>query len=428
MPTMDTPTYRIETLGCKSNVYDSQRLTEALDALGCRPAADGEPADVCILNTCTVTAGADRKSRQLAARLARENPGARVYVTGCYASAAPDEVARVAGVDGVYGRGQLQALLEAVHGGPLPDGSELLCGDFGISSFAGRSRAFLKIQDGCDVGCSYCILPRVRGRPRSRPLQDVRAEAERLVAAGFAEIVLTGIHLGFYGRDLPGQPALAEAVAAVAATPGIERVRLSSLESYEVDEGLLDAMCHPAVCPHLHLPLQSGDADVLRRMRRRYTPEEFLRAVELVRERLDRPAISTDVMVGFPGETEEQFGNTLEVCRRARFSRMHVFTFSPRPGTPAAGMDGQVVAQVAADRSARLRELGARLASEWAQGFVGRQVRVLFERCSAGRLSGYTDRYVPLSAPGGREHIGRALPVLVAASTGPDLVGRVEAP
>ncbi len=381
---MVEPTYRIETLGCKANAYDSRRLAETLETLGYRAAGEGEAADVCVLNTCTVTAGADRKGRQLAARLSRENGSARVFVTGCYATASPDELARIPGVEGVYGREDLPALIEAIHGGPLPP-MESLTGDFGISSFSGRTRAFLKIQDGCDAGCSYCILPHVRGAPRSRPLADVRAEAERLAAAGFGEIVLTGIHLGFYGRDLPERPTLPQAVTAVADTPGVERLRLSSIECNEVDDALLDAMGHPAVCAHLHLPLQSGDAAVLRRMRRRYTPEEFLGVVEHARRRLDRPAITTDVMVGFPGETDAEFESTLEVCRRARFSRMHVFPFSPRPGTPAAEMPGRVPSKVVSERSARLRELARRMAADWASGFVGTTVRVLFERCTAGR-------------------------------------------
>ena len=309
-------------------------------------------------------------------------------------------------------------------------------GDFGISSFSARTsglerrtRAFLKIQDGCDAGCSYCILPHVRGAPRSRPLSDVRAEAERLARAGFAEIVLTGIHLGFYGRDLSDRPVLAQAVEAVARTRGVERVRLSSIEPNEVDEPLLDAMQHPAVCPHLHLPLQSGDAQVLVRMGRPYTPARFLAVVERARERLDRPAITTDVMVGFPGETDEQFEHTLELCRGARFSRIHVFPFSPRPGTAAAGMAGRLPAKLVAERSARLRELARQMASDWAQTFVGATVPVLFDRCTpSGRLRGYTDRYVPLTAAGAPAHVGHVVAVQATARSAASLLGRVRLP
>ncbi len=436
-------TYRIETLGCKANVYDSRRLAEALEALGWRPAEDGRPADTCILNTCTVTAVADRKCRRRAARLVKENPGARVFVTGCSASAAPEALARIAGLAGIYRRGSWAELIRAVNGGRADAPAPGVAGDFGISSFEGRARAFLKVQEGCDSFCSYCILPYVRGAPRSRDLADVRAEAERLAAAGFGEIVVTGIHVGLYGRDLPGRPSLASALLAGADAPGVERVRLSSTEAGEVDDELLDAMAHPRVCAHLHVPLQSGDADVLRRMSRRYTPEGFLRVVERARRCLDRPAITTDVMVGFPGESDAQFEHTLALCRAARFSRIHVFPFSARPGTAAARMPERVAVKVVRERSRRLRDLGKELAGEWAQGFVGASERVLFESCSSAlkaperaefgarpslarpRLTGYTDRYVRFSAPADPSLLGHAVPVLCTSRRGAALVGRV---
>jgi threonylcarbamoyladenosine tRNA methylthiotransferase MtaB len=432
-----TRTYRIETLGCKANVYDSRRLGEALEALGWRPADDGEPAAACILNTCTVTAVADRKCRQRAARLVKDNPGARVFLTGCYASASPSELARLSGLAGVYGREAWHALLQAVNGGPLPEGAAQLSGDFGIGSFQGRARAFLKVQEGCDSFCSYCILPYVRGEPRSRPLSEVGAEAERLASAGFAEIVITGIHVGLYGRDLRDRPSLASALLAVAETPGVARVRLSSTEPNEVTEDLVEAMTHPRICPHLHIPLQSGDAGVLKRMNRSYTPEDFLRVAEGARARLDRPAITTDVMVGFPGETDAQFERTLALCRAARFSRIHVFPFSPRRGTAAAKMPGRVPAKVMQERSRRLHALGKELAAEWAESFVGAAERVVFETCSAarrarrtppravGRLTGYTDRYVRLTAPGDADLAGRAARVLCTARRGSSLLGRL---
>jgi threonylcarbamoyladenosine tRNA methylthiotransferase MtaB len=288
---MTPPTYRIETLGCKANLYDSRRLAEALEALGFRHSEDGQRADVCVLNTCTVTAVADRKGRQLAARLARRNPGARLFVTGCGAATDRERLAAVEGVEAVFGREEWDGLLRALGGHEAAEGAacSLAAGGFGIRSFAGRARAFLKVQEGCDAACSYCILPRVRGTSRSRPLDDAAAEAGRLVEAGFAELVLTGIHLGLCGRDLPGGEGLAGLVRAVAAVPGLGRLRLSSVEVAEVDGDLLDAMRHPAVCAHLHIPLQSGDPEVLRQMNRRYGPEEFLRAAELARARAHRP-------------------------------------------------------------------------------------------------------------------------------------------
>jgi tRNA A37 methylthiotransferase MiaB len=513
------PTYRIDTLGCKANVYDSRRLAEALEAIGFRQARDGRCPDVCLVNTCTVTATADRKARQRAAHLVRQHPHARVFVTGCYATAAAHEAAAIPGIAGAYGRDQWPDLLAALGNGGPPPAQELLRGDFGIRSFGNRTRAFLKVQEGCDSACSYCILPRVRGKPRSCPLPQVRAEAERLAAAGLREIVLTGIHLGFYGKDLrasnrtpreprcasqrmdarkgdeavpgsgtlrspdaadaagsrnpqgrgilrhipvsrrldasdplcagarapwpaaesaPSRPrvvllealsgrvSLADAVAAVAETPGVERVRLSSLEALEVDRALLRAMEHPNVCPHLHLPLQSGDAGVLAQMNRRYSPDQFLRAVALARRHLDRPAITTDVMIGFPGETEEQFDNTLSVCRAARFSRIHIFPFSPRPGTVAAQMPDRVPPGIVRERCRRLRVLADQMAADWATGFVGQAVPVLFEgRTRAGMLSGYTDRYVRVHAEGEPALKGRIASVLCTGSRGAILVGTV---
>jgi threonylcarbamoyladenosine tRNA methylthiotransferase MtaB len=426
MPSGRHQTYRIETLGCKANVYDSRRLAEALEDCGLRPAPPGRPADVCVLNTCTVTAVADRKGRKLAARLVRENPGARVFLTGCGVEAGHGDLASLPGVTGLFGRGEWRRLVTtAVDGARLPDGA--LDGDFGIRSFGGRARAFLKVQDGCDAFCAYCILPYVRGRPRSRPLADVGAEARRLVDGGFTEIVVTGIHTGFYGRDLPDRPTLAQAVLAVAETEGIGRVRLSSVEANEVTDELLAAMAHPAVCPHLHLPLQSGDAEVLRAMGRSYRPSEFLHIIARARAALDGPAVTTDVMVGFPGEGEDAFERTVEFCRAARFSRMHVFPFSPRPGTRAAAMAGRPAPDAVRERGRILRGLANELAADWADGFVGRRVRVLLERCSpAGRLSGYTDRYVRLTAAGTPEMVGRVAHARGTARKGMSLAGTLE--
>jgi threonylcarbamoyladenosine tRNA methylthiotransferase MtaB len=308
----------------------------------------------------------------------------------------------------------------------VPDGLAAADREFGISTFGGRVRAFLKIQEGCDFFCSYCILPHVRGEPRSRALADVAAEARRLADAGFPEVVLTGIHVGLYGRDLPERPTVAQAILAVAGTQGVSRVRLSSIEPNEVDEELLEALRHPAACPHLHLPLQSGDADVLRRMNRRYTPDEFRAAVGRARARLDRPAITTDVIVGFPGESEAEFANTLAFCREIGFSRLHVFPFSPRPGTPAAEMGDQVPARVAQERSRRLRDLGDAMAGAWAEGFVGRTVRCLFERVTPeGLLAGYSDRYVTVTAAGPADLVGRTHEVKCTGREGTALMGEL---
>ncbi len=387
-----------------------------------RRAGPDDSPDVCIVNTCTVTSVADRKSRQQAARMVREFPRAEVYATGCYATADPADLEAVEGLQGVFGRNEWTALLHAIAGRP----AGALTADFGPGVYPGRARAYLKIQDGCDSFCSYCILPHVRGKPRSNPLPRIQEQATELAASGYREIVLTGIHLGLYGRDLSGGSTLADAVRAVADVDGVERLRLSSLRPNEVCPDLLDAMIHPVVCPHLHLPLQSGDDDVLRRMNRRYTAREFLNAVKTARERLDNPAITSDVIVGFPGESDAAFAATLRVCEEARFSRLHVFPFSPRAGTPAAGMPQDLGPDEIKARAAELRDLGDRMASEWARGFVAAEVRVLFEQSTRnGRLSGYSDRYVRTVARADPELLGRVVPVRCESHRGPVLVGSV---
>ena len=425
---MSRRTFRIETLGCKSNRYDSQRLAEALESLGLGQAPTGTAPDVWIVNTCTVTGASDRKCRQCVRRAVRENPAAAVFVTGCYAVSDAEALRQIDGVAGVFAQAEWSGMLAAIAGGTTAERAQVP-GDFGINSFGDRARAFLKIQDGCDFFCAYCIVPHTRGRPRSRPLADALAEARRLIDGGFGEIVLTGIHLGLYGRDLADGVELADAVAQVATLPGLGRLRISSLEGPEANERLLAAMRHPAVCAHLHLPLQSGDDGVLARMGRRYTAEEFLRAVAEARAELDNPAITGDVIVGFPGESEEAFKNTLRVCREARFSRLHIFPFSPRPGTRAAHMDARVPRDVVKERCARLEDAAGAMAADWAVGFVGQCERVLFEeRDDNGRLTGYTDRYVRLTAPGPPQCVGRLHTVRCTRAAGATLEGEIVDP
>ncbi len=420
-------TYRIQTLGYKANQYDARRLAEAIEALGYREAPGDAPPDLLVVNTCTVTHTADRKSRQLARRAVREHPGARVFVTGCYPTTFPEALAGIEGLAGVYGRSDWPAMMRVIAGArDVPQGAQM-AGDFGISSFSGRTRAFLKIQEGCDSFCTYCVVPHVRGRPRSRPLGEVEREALALAEAGFGEIVLTGIHLGLYGRDLAERADLADAVRTVAGVRGVARVRLSSVEPMELTDRLLKAMAaSPVVCPHVHLPLQSGDDCVLRRMGRPYTVRQFLGIVARARERLDNPAIATDVMVGFPGETGEEFERTLRLCAEAAFSRVHVFPFSPRPGTPAAAMGDRVPPPVVRERVQRLERLADLQARAWAESFVGRTVNALLEeRRPDGRLTGYTRRYVRISAPGPADLLGRAVDLLCTGADGPALMGEV---
>ena len=336
------------TLGCKVNQYDTEAMLEAFERHGYRIVPNGSPADVYLVNTCTVTGTGDKKSLQLIRRCRRRNPQADVVITGCLAQRMGEQLRETGArlILGTQYRGRVVELLEqaiaeniqmvAVEGienAPY----ELLS----IRSHEGHARAVMKIQEGCDNHCTYCIIPSVRGGIRSRPLSAIEEEAAALAQAGFQELVLTGIHLTSYGRDLEGKPGLAEAVKA-ACVPGVSRIRLGSLEPRVATEAFVQALseCAP-VCPQFHLALQSGSDAVLRRMKRCYNTEQFRQAAARLRAAWPLAAFTTDVIVGFPGETEEEFAETVAFCQEIGFAKLHVFPFSPREGTPAAVMAGK---------------------------------------------------------------------------------------
>jgi threonylcarbamoyladenosine tRNA methylthiotransferase MtaB len=423
------------TLGCKANQYDTQVLREVfLRRKGYRevsPGGSDGPADLYVVNTCAVTSTSEVKSRQEIRKAVRLGPDAEVVVTGCYATADPHVLEGIEGVDWVVDRETLTRSLldetkidaEAGTGTDIGNIPEDI-GIGGISWFEGHSRAFLKIEDGCDAHCSYCIIPSLRGAvARSKPLEDVVAEARRLAGNGYREIVLTGIHLGAYGRDLRGV-TITDVLKRLNEVEGIYRIRLSSLEASEVTDELIDIMADAdgkgKVCPHLHLSLQSGDDDVLRAMNRRYTAGQYLDVIERVRSRLADPSFSTDVMVGFPGEGPEQFENTLNTCREAGFSRMHIFPYSPRRGTPAADMVNRPGPDEVKERKMVLDGLKDELALRYKEKFLGKEINVLVEeRRDDGTLSGYSERYVkalftgPASLPNLPEPAGSIVPVEV---------------
>ncbi len=410
---MHSTTFQIETLGCKINQYDSQRLAKMLETAGLvhlEAHKEGSPPDIWIINTCTVTHVADRKARRIIRQKKRENPQSMVYVTGCYAAVQKEKLERIPEIDGIYGVDEWGRMLKDIQDQKASDTPPQVVSRWtgGIDDFRGRTRSYIKIQDGCDAFCTYCVVPHARGKPRSRPLDDALEEAERMIYSGCREIVLSGIHLGLYGTDLTPRRSLAYAVEAFAVLSKDVRIRLSSLEGPEADRRLLTVMSeHPNICPHLHLPLQSGDAGVLRKMGRQYSPEEYLQVIENVRQYLDEPAISTDVMVGFPGETEQAFYNTLSICEKAGFSRLHVFPFSPRPHTPAAGFTPKADPAVTKERTKALLNLSEKLQRIWAEKFRGKVVRVLFETVNDdGTMTGYTDRYVEITQPADESAIG----------------------
>jgi threonylcarbamoyladenosine tRNA methylthiotransferase MtaB len=390
-----TATLRTVTLGCKVNQYETQWVREGLLRAGYVDASGGEPADLCLVNTCTVTAEGDAKSRQIIRRLHRQNPGSKIVVMGCYATRAPAEVRSLPGVDEVLlDKREIPDWLQRHGVADVPRG---------VSRLDGRSRAYVKVQDGCLLRCSYCIIPAVRPRMASRPLQEIVDEVRSIVDGGVREIVLTGIHLGHYGVDFnAGKPKsqwirLANLVEWLCRIPGQFRLRLSSIEATEVSRELVAVMSQHGdkVCPHLHVCLQSGSDSVLRRMRRRWGAKRFIDRCRLVQQQLDQPALTTDVIVGFPGESESDFQQTLAVCRDAGFSKIHSFPFSPRRGTPAAEMPDQVAPEVKAERLERLAQCERELRRTYFDSLVGRSVRVLIESRGAATARGTACRYAP---------------------------------
>ena len=400
------------TLGCKLNQYDTQSLAELFRQRGYQVVDASEVADVYVINTCTVTGSGERKSRQAINRAIRFNRDAVVVVTGCYAQTSPGEVLGIDGVDLVIGnqdRSQIVDLVEEIAATRRPqalvknifEAKEFE--ELPIREFSGRTRATLKIQDGCNQFCAYCKIPYARGPSRSREMEAIMAEARRLADQGFREIVLTGIHLGAYGHDLHPRTNLAAVIRGLHGIKHLARIRLGSVDAPEIDDELIDTLTsHPKACPHLHIPLQAGDDEVLQRMRRPYSLQEYRSVVCRVREKLPGVAITTDIIVGFPGETEAQFEGALEFVREMGFSRLHVFRYSPRRGTPAARFPQQIPAQIKSRRSQKMIQLGKKLSLAFHEKHVGKRVEVLWEESSVdstGALwQGHTPTYVQVRA------------------------------
>jgi threonylcarbamoyladenosine tRNA methylthiotransferase MtaB len=425
------PRFVVRTLGCRVNQYETEYVRQALLRAGYQEASQDEPADLCLVNTCTVTLEGDYKSRKLIRALARKYPQAEIVVMGCYATRAPEEVAALPGVVEVVGdKRHLPAVLARYGVAEVPDG---------ISGFDRLHRAYVKVQDGCRMACSYCIVPRVRPILWSRPVGEVLDEVRRLVDHGHLEIVLTGIHLGHYGLGVQGSgfrvqgsddrgegEGLADLVRRIIALEGRFRVRFSSLEAADVTPELIALMAdHPdRICPHLHLPVQSGSDAVLGRMRRQYSIGQFLQRCREVVGALDQPALTTDAIVGFPGETEADFQATCRVVEEAGFCKVHVFRFSPREGTPAATMPDPVAAPIKRRRMTELVELSRRLQQRYCEGLVGRQLEVLVEgpaNDSPGMLVGTADRWVQVELPAGPDRLDR----LVQMIAGEAVDGRI---
>ncbi|MCE5197706.1 MAG: tRNA (N(6)-L-threonylcarbamoyladenosine(37)-C(2))-methylthiotransferase MtaB [Armatimonadota bacterium] len=422
-------TIAYHTLGCKVNQYETEKMREALETAGFRTVPFSGCADAYIINTCSVTSVADGKSRAAIRRALRLNPDAFVVVAGCYAALEPAQVQAIEGVDLVVPHGEKELIPERIRA------------HFGASTPTDphpttpkprmRTRAVVKVQDGCDQFCAYCVIPYARTGRTSRPMASIMDELRALAGFGYREIVLAGIRLGSYDAD---EIRLPELISCAAEIDGIERIRLSSIEPWEVDDALLDAMSSPKVCRHLHIPLQSGDDAVLGRMGRPYRSEEYRTIISKVRDRIEGVGITTDVIVGFPGETDEEFENTCNLIRSVDFSRLHVFRYSPRPRTRAASMPDQVEAGVKKLRADKLIDLGKLATTRFASSQVGKELSVLVESEVSGQgcpetigiatnkhFTGFGDNYVEVVLPGDSSLKKNIVKVLI---TGVDQDGR----
>jgi len=425
--------YIISTLGCKVNQYETQAMESLLAARGFERAAPGESADAVIVNTCAVTAESGRKSRQLIRRLRDENPGAVLAVCGCYSQLEPD-AAQNLGADVVFGAADRRGLVEAVEracaaGEKRREIDEPFARRTLERLPAGavdhRTRAMLKIQDGCVNFCTYCIIPYTRGRLRSLPPEEAAAEAARLAAEGYRELVLTGIEIASYGVDLPGRPGLADVIEAVAAACGGMRIRLGSLEPTVVTEEFCRRLAAAGkLCRHFHLSLQSGCDRTLRAMNRKYGTAAFFEKTRLLREYFPGCALTCDLIVGFPGETEEDHSATMDFIRRCAFSDMHIFPYSRRPGTPADGMPDQCTRAVKEKRAREAQAICARMRADYLAALVGQSLPVLFESTAEEGSTGHSDSYVLVRVPepGLRGELRR---VRVEAVEGEELLGRL---
>lgn len=425
--------YKISTLGCKVNQFETQALETMLRERGLLPASAGERADVVIVNTCAVTAESGRKSRQALRRMQSENPGALSAVCGCFSQLSPETMAEL-GADVVHGSGEKKRFCEDIMRA-LRERERLVFTDdpFDRRSFEelkggavdGRTRATLKIQDGCVNFCTYCIIPYTRGRLRSLSPDRCAYLTGLLAEEGFRELVVTGIEIASYGRDLDGSYSLADALEAICSASGDMRVRLGSLEPTVVTEEFCRRLAETGkICSHFHLSLQSGCDEILSAMNRRYTTEQFFAATERLRRYFPDCGLTADLIVGFPGETEEQHGATMDFIRRCGFSSMHIFPYSPRPGTKAAAMEGQLSNRVKAERAAQAKRLADEMEREYLQGRIGETTQVLFESESEGMSVGHAPNYAHVCVRQGQLR-GLVRNVKITGLEGKMLVGNV---
>ncbi|MCM3712803.1 tRNA (N(6)-L-threonylcarbamoyladenosine(37)-C(2))-methylthiotransferase MtaB [Halalkalibacter oceani] len=421
------PTVAFHTLGCKVNHYETEAIWQLFQHAGYEKTDFEARSDVYVINTCTVTNTGDKKSRQVIRRAIRKNPDAVICVTGCYAQTSPAEVMAIPGVDIVVGTQDRVKMLDYIEQfkqerQPINGVGNIMKSrvyeELDVPAFTDRTRASLKIQEGCNNFCTFCIIPWARGLMRSRDPKEVLRQAKQLVDAGYKEIVLTGIHTGGYGEDLKDY-SLARLLEDLEHVDGLKRIRISSIEASQLTDEVISVIGRSKkVVRHLHIPLQSGSNSVLKRMRRKYTMEFFGERLERLKEVLPGLAVTSDVIVGFPGETEEEFQETFEFIAKHKFSELHVFPYSKRTGTPAARMEDQVDEQVKNERVHRLIELSNQLAKEYASQFEGEVLEMIpeereKENPESGVFIGYTDNYLKVRFKGDDQLIGELIKVKI---------------
>jgi threonylcarbamoyladenosine tRNA methylthiotransferase MtaB len=386
--TVKTSTVALDSLGCKLNQAEIQQLARQLESAGYRLVDPSEKADIYVLNTCTVTHVADRKSRHMLRLARRRNPATRLVAIGCYAHRAPAELSQIEGVELVLGNERKMSLLRLLGDA---DSSRKSILSTSSSNALGRTRAFLKVQDGCKNYCAYCIVPFVRSREQNIPADRIITSIRGFISSGYNEVVLTGTEIGAYNSKGVNLESLIRRILADTSLP---RLRLSSLQPHHITEGLIGLWSDSRLCPHFHLSLQSGSDSVLKRMKRHYSIADYRKAVELVRSSVPDVAVTSDVIVGFPGETDSEFQQTLDFCREMRFARIHVFPFSPRPGTAAATMPQQVPPALKKERTEKMLALSQESVVEFQKRFLGKTMSILWEKQSRGVWSGLIGNYI----------------------------------
>lgn len=384
-------TFKIYTLGCKVNQYDSQAIREQLEGVGFRELNNGQKANYYIINTCTVTNNADKQSRYLIRVAKRENPLAKIIVTGCYAHLNREDIRKINGVDLILNNESKHRIAEFIS----PNRKTTTTVPFEISDFKAHTRAFVKIQDGCDNFCSFCKVPYVRGRSRSRNFQSIIEEIKRLRHRDYKEIVLTGICLGDYGKDFERKSDLVDLIDEIEKIEGFLRIRLSSIEAKDITDKLIRKMkTSKKLCPHLHIPFQSGDNKILKLMNRRDTREDYLRLVRKLKKNIKDMAITTDIMIGFPQEKDENFSNTLDFLKKIKPARVHIFTFQPRDSTALSNFKNDVSQKILKQRYALLKTLSDKLSLKFRNQFLNKKLEILFEDKKNGFWRGYSQNYL----------------------------------